>query len=299
MTGHAASPTMLVVDPSAETWAVVMEQAKLRGISVITAPDPHVALAMIDMAMPDMLMTDLFLPNQGGLMLIRDIRTRSAHTVIIASGESEDGATILNIVRAGAGDYLQKPLLAEDLGLALDRALRQLPSTIERVPGLEQVDYRLVLGTNPDHVEACVSWLIQQTALALTETQRLHLRTTLIELIVNAVEHGSLEILYQEKHEALSTDRFETLIAERRRHPRFAKRRVVVEASYDKDHRRLRYTITDEGKGFAWTRFVTTAEQPCDSRQANGRGVFLAKAFFPDLTYNERGTKVRFSVPLP
>ncbi len=299
MTGHTASPTMLVVDPSAETWAVVMEQAKLRGISVITAPDPHVALAMIDMAMPDMLMTDLFLPNQGGLMLIRDIRTRSAHTVIIASGESEDGATILDIVRAGAGDYLKKPLLVEDLGLALDRALRQIPSTIEHVPGIEQVDYRLVLGTNPDHVEACVSWLIQQTAQAFTETQRLHLRTTLIELIVNAVEHGSLEILYQEKHEALSTDRFETLIAERRRHPRLGKRRVVVQASYDKDRRRLRYAITDEGKGFAWNRFLSTAEQPCDSRQANGRGVFLAKAFFPDLTYNEQGTEVRFSVPLP
>ena len=290
---------MLVVDPSAETWAVVMEQAKLRGISVITAPDPHVALAMIDMAMPDMLMTDLFLPNQGGLMLIRDIRTRAANTVIIASGDSEDGATILDVVRAGAGDYLRKPVLEEDLGLALDRALRQLPSTIEHVPGIEQVDYRLVLGTNPDHVEACVSWLIQQTAQALTETQRLHLRTTLIELIVNAVEHGSLEILYQEKHEALSTDQFERLIAERRRHPRFSKRRVVVEASYDKDRRRLRYAITDEGKGFAWNRFLTTAEQPCDSRQANGRGVFLAKAFFPDLTYNERGTEVRFSVPLP
>ncbi len=299
MTGHTASPTMLVVDPCAETWALVMERAKLRGISVITAPDPQVAVAMIDMAMPDMLMTDLFLANQGGLRLIRDIRTRSARTVIIASGESEPSATVLEVIRAGAGDYLQKPVLGEELGLALDRALRQIPSTVENVPGIEQVDYRLVLGTNPDHVEACVTWLIQQTALTLPETQRLHLRTTLIELIVNAVEHGSLEILYQEKHEALSSDQFETLIAERRRHPRFARRRVVVQASYDKDHRLLRYAITDEGQGFAWNRFLTTAEQPCDSRQANGRGVFLAKAFFPDLTYNERGTEVRFSVPLP
>lgn len=299
MTGHAASSTMLVVDPSAETWALVMEQAKLRGISVITAPDPQVAVAMIEMATPDILMTDLFLANQGGLRLIRDIRTRSAKTVIIASGESEHGATILEIIRAGAGDYVQKPVLAEELGSALDRALRQISSTVENVPGIEQVDYRLVLGTNPDHVEACVTWLIQQTALTLPETQRLHLRTTLIELIVNAVEHGSLEILYQEKHEALTTDRFDTLIAERRRHPRFAKRRVVVQASYDKPRRRVRYAIMDEGKGFAWNRFLTKAEQPCDSRDANGRGVFLAKAFFPDLTYNERGTEVMFSVPLP
>ena len=113
------------------------------------------------------------------------------------------------------------------------------------------------------------------------------------------MEHGSLEILYQEKHEALNTDRFETLLAERRRHPRFAKRRVVVQASYDKERRRLRYAITDEGKGFAWNRFLTTTEQPSVSRDANGRGVFLAKAFFPDLTYNERGTEVTFSVPLP
>lgn len=299
MTGHTASPTMLVVDASAETWAMAMEEGKLRGISVITAPDPQVAFAMIDMAAPAILMTDLFSADQAGLLLIRELRTRSPKTVILATGEQDDVDTILNVIRAGAADYLRKPVLAEELGLALDRALEHIPSTIENVPGIEQVGYRLVLGTNPDHVEACVTWLIQQTALTLPEMQRLHLRTTLIELIVNAVEHGSLEILYQEKHEALSTDQFERLIAERRRHPRFARRRVVVQTSYDKARRRLRYAIKDEGKGFAWNRFVATPEQPCDTRHANGRGVFLAKAFFPDLTYNERGTEVTFSVPVP
>jgi len=299
MIGHAASPTMLVVDASPETWAMALEEGKLRGISVITAPDPQVALAMIDMAAPDILMTDLFPADQAGVLLIRELRMRSPKTAILATGESGDAETILNVVRAGAGDYLRKPLLVEELGLALDRALRQLPSTVENIAGVEQVDYRLVLGTNPDHVEACVTWLIQQTALTLPEMQRLHLRTTLIELIVNAVEHGSLEILYQEKHEALSSDQFERLIEERRRHPRFARRRVVVQASHDKTRRRLRYAITDEGKGFAWSRFVATPEQPCDSRHPNGRGVFLAKAFFPDLTYNERGTEVTFSVPVP
>ena len=41
------------------------------------------------------------------------------------------------------------------------------------------------------------------------------------------------------------------------------------------------------------------SDETCDSRDANGRGVFLAKAFFPDLTYNERGTEVTFSVLFP
>ena len=135
--------------------------------------------------------------------------------------------------------------------------------------------------------------------MMLPETQRLHLRTTLIELIVNAVEHGSLEIFYQEKHEALGNDQYDSLIAQRRRDPQFARRRVIIRACCDKVARSIRYTITDEGSGFGWNGFLTRSDEPCDSRDANGRGVFLAKAFFPDLTYNEHGTEVTFSVPLP
>ena len=299
MTGRATAHTLLVVDACAGTLATVMEQAKLKGLSVITAPDPEVALAMVDMALPDVLVTDLFLPGRGGLSLIREIRKRSSQTVIIATADADDAHSVLEAVRVGAGDFLQKPWADKELEIALDRALQRIPHSLEQVPGIEQLDYRLLLGTDPAKVESCVAWLIEHTAMMLPETQRLHLRTTLIELIVNAVEHGSLEILYDEKHEALTSDRFDTLIAERRRHPRFAKRRVVVQASHDKIRGRLRYAIMDEGKGFSWSRFLTKTEQPCDSRDANGRGVFLAKAFFPDLAYNERGTEVTFSVPLP
>ena len=299
MTRPAASRTLLVVEPCAGTLAMVLEQAKTRGLSIMTAPDPHVALAMMDMASPDVLMTDLFLPEPNGLMLIRETLKRNARTAVIATTRAGNEQALLEAVRAGAGDCLYKPARAEELGVALDRALRRIPQTIDDVPGIEQLEYRLVIGTDPGDVESCVTWLIESTAMGLPETQRLHLRTTLIELIVNAVEHGSLEIFYREKHEALSTDRFDDLIAERRRNPRFAQRRVIVRALYDKFHRRMRYAITDEGNGFTWNRFLTRSDQPCDSRDANGRGVFLAKAFFPDLTYNERGTEVTFSVPLP
>lgn len=299
MTHPAEARTLLVVEPCAETLTMVLEQAKARGLSIVTAPDPHVALAMMDMATPDVLLTDLFLPRLDGLILIREACKRSARTIAIATTDAGNERAILEAVRAGAADYLCKPAFQEDLGLVLDRALQRLPRTIEDVRGIEQLEYRLVIGTNPDDVESCVTWLVETTATGLPETQRLHLRTTLLELIVNAVEHGSLEILYHEKHEALSTDQFDALITERRRNPRFAKRRVIVRALYDKFRRRIRYAITDEGNGFTWNRFLTRSDQPCDNRNANGRGVFLAKAFFPDLTYNDRGTEVTFSVPLP
>jgi len=295
----SSSKILLVVDPCSETQALALEQAKARDLSVITASDPYGAMAMLDMTVPDIVLIDLCLPERTGLSLIRDIRRRCSHIVLIGMAEPGSDATMLDALRAGAIDYLCKPVVGAQLGIALDRALQMIPQTVGDVPGIELVEYRLVIGTDPAHVEACVAWLIAATASMLPETQRLHIRATLIELIVNAVEHGSLEIYYQEKHEALGSDRYDALIARRRRDPRFAQRRVIVHVCCDKAARRTRYTITDEGTGFKWDGYLTRSDEPRDSRGANGRGVFLAKAFFPDLTYNDRGTEVTFSVPHP
>jgi CheY-like chemotaxis protein len=294
-----SSKTLLVVDSCADTQALALELATPRGLSVVAATDHRGAMAMLDLTVPDVVLSDLCVPDRTGLSMICDIRKRCAQAALIAMAERGSDATLLEALRAGAIDYVYKPVISLHLGMALDRALQMIPQTIGDVPGLEQVEYRLVIGTDPGHVEACVSWLISQTALMLPEIQRLHLRAALIELIVNAVEHGSLEIFFHEKHEALGSDRYDSLIAQRRRDPRYANRRVMVHVCHDKAVRSTRYTISDEGAGFKWDGFLTRSDEPCDSRNANGRGVFLAKAFFPDLTYSEQGTKVTFSVPLP
>lgn len=293
------SRTLLAVLPESDLLALTLEQAASRHISVLTAPDPRTALAMVEMAPPDIVITDLFLPERTGYLLIETIRKRCATSAIVATAETADGQTILEAMRAGGTDYLPQPASAGEVEMALERAVRQLPCSVDTIAGIEQVEYRLTIGTDPHQVESCVTWLIEQTAAKLPECQRLHLRATLTELMVNAIEHGSLEIKCHEKHQALSTDRFDALIEARRRDPRFSTRHVVVQASYDLSRRRLHYAIADEGRGFTWTRVLTQGEHPADNHDANGRGVLLAKAFFPDLTYNERGTQVTFSVPLP
>ena len=229
MMPSGAPKTLLVVASDAETQALALEQAKPRGLAVIVAPDPPGAIAMLDTTVPDVVLSD---------------------------------STMLEALRAGAIDYLYKPVIGPQLASALDRALQLIPQTVVDVPGIEQAEYSVVIGTDPANVEACVAWLIAETATMLPDTQRLHLRTTLIELIVNAVEHGSLEIFYQEKHEALGNDQYDSLIAQRRRDPQFARRRVIIRACCDKVARSIRYTITDEGSGFGWNGFLTRSDEP-------------------------------------
>ncbi|MGD9728577.1 MAG: response regulator [Nitrospiraceae bacterium] len=290
--------TLLVVDRCRDTRALALERAREKGLSVITAPDPDVARTTLDLTVPDVVLTDMFGPTQSGVPLIRHIRSRYPLCAIILMAEDGNDATVLEALRAGAVDYLTKPMIGEELSESLDRALVTAPGAVEDIPGIERLEYRLTIGTDPASVEKSVSWLIQGTAVMLPETQRLHVRATLIELMLNAVEHGSLEIFYREKKEALARNYYEHLVEMRRRDARLSGRKVTACASYDKRARTLRYSVSDEGKGFPWRTLLNRDDESCTSLEANGRGLFLARAFFPDLTYNDAGNEVSFSVPL-
>lgn len=52
MTKPGSSQTLVAVIPDSEALALTLEQAKSRDLSVVTAPDPRAALAMLEMALP-------------------------------------------------------------------------------------------------------------------------------------------------------------------------------------------------------------------------------------------------------
>lgn len=90
MTVPGSSQTLLTVIPDADALALTLEQATARNLSVVTAPDPKAALAMVEMARPEIVITDLFLPKPLGLVLIRDIHKRAPATATIASARTTD-----------------------------------------------------------------------------------------------------------------------------------------------------------------------------------------------------------------
>jgi DNA-binding response OmpR family regulator len=274
----------------------VLEGARAKGLSAITTPDPETAQATLHLLTPDVVLTDRFTSDAAGMRLIRHIRAHYPFCSIILMAEEGNEAGVLEALRAGAVDYLRKPLIPEELAESLDRAIHAIPTTVDDVPALELLDYRLTIDTDVAWVEATVSWLMQTTAKMLPESQRLHVRAALIELIVNAIEHGSLEICSRDKREALARDQYEALVEARRQDPRFTGRKVVACASYDKGAGKIRYSVSDEGKGFQWRSLLDRSNEACRSQEANGRGLFLVRAFFPDLTYNEAGTEASFTV---
>ncbi len=295
---HVQARTLLIVSGNPDTQAAVLEQAKAKGLSVISAPDPAVGLTTFEMTRPDIVLVDLFLPEQEGLELVRKIRERRPACPVAILTEAGHVESAVEGLRAGALDYVQQPVHVEELAHVLQRAIQALPATVEDAPGIERLEYSLVMGPDPSHVDSTVSWLIQGTAMGLSEARQLHLRAALQELVMNAVEHGSLEIRYHDKIEAIAKDRYDELIRQRRQEARYRNRRVTIRAIYDKTAHVLQYRIADQGKGFNWKARVGAHLDACPTVDASGRGVFLAHSFFPDIVYNELGNEVTVTVPL-
>lgn len=76
MTTQYPSSRVLVVDCCPDTQAGILRLVHGRGITVTALPDPVTAVAAIDQAAPDVIITDLFLPDGGGLALAKEIRNR-------------------------------------------------------------------------------------------------------------------------------------------------------------------------------------------------------------------------------
>jgi len=132
---------ILVVDDDFGSRLVAQAAVEALGHRCVTAADGDAAWQIFGEYAPEVLITDRQMPGMDGLQLCRAIRAaeQDSYTYIILVTSSEADADVLAGMRAGADDYLTKPLNPFDLQVRLLAA--------ERVTGLhdELARYRLVL----------------------------------------------------------------------------------------------------------------------------------------------------------
>ncbi len=124
------------------------------------------------------------------------------------------------------------------------------------------------------------------------DTKKINLlRIGLREMIINAIEHGNLEITFEEKSIETMSDNYMEFISARQKDPMYDGRQVVIEFSLNPE--RVAYKITDMGKGFDHAKMIETINKKVDSEMlAHGRGIRMAMNIFDQITYNGRGNQV-------
>jgi anti-sigma regulatory factor (Ser/Thr protein kinase) len=117
------------------------------------------------------------------------------------------------------------------------------------------------------------------------------LRLALREMLINSIEHGNLEIIYNEKTAALDDNSYFELVARRRELPGFAGR--SVEMIYAIDSKKVVYRIKDEGRGFDHQKYIDSLFEYANRQMlSHGRGLVLTRNIFDKVSYNSRDNRV-------
>ena len=135
----AANPRrfrVLVVDDAESIRTYLASLLELKGYDVDTAEDGRRALALLEGgAGPDVIVLDVMMPGLDGIETLRRIRELDEDTPVVMLSVVGKASTIVEAMKLGAADYLNKPFEEDELELTLRNVLEKKALEREMLEG--------------------------------------------------------------------------------------------------------------------------------------------------------------------
>jgi len=227
---------ILIVDDDAEIRSLLGDYLQKNGYRATSVAEGKGMLAALDNGQVDLIVLDLMLPGDDGLVLCRNLRTRSDIPVIMLTARGEDMDRILGL-EMGADDYLPKPFNPRELLARIKSILRRSKA----LPG------------NRETSEAArihfAGWELDIIARQLVSPQG-------VVVPLSGSEFRLLRIFLNHPNRILSRDQLMDLMQGRETDP--------FERSIDVQVSRLRHRLADDAK------------EPTIIKTVRGEGYILA-----------------------
>lgn len=244
----------------------------------------------------DLAILDRMMPGMSGIELLRLMKgdTRFAAIPVIMQTAATAPDQVREGIEAGAYYYLAKPyepetLLAIVRAALADVAVRESTrqEALVHVKAMELLDHAEFRFRRLDEIGPLIRVLASLCAQPET------VASGLSELLVNAVEHGNLGLSYEDKKRLRIENTWEEEVERRQQQPEYGARSVLVRVARLPD--RLEFTVSDEGPGFDWQRYLDF--DPARATDPNGRGIAMARMLsFHSLHYSGCGNTVTATV---
>lgn len=258
-------------------------------LQVKYAADGATALAMVDSAEPDVVVTDLQMPELDGLELVTHLRMKHPRVPVILMTAHGSEAIAARALEQGAASYVPKIQLPTKLLetvhdiLALARADRTYERLIECSV---RSQFEFVLDNDLALIDPLVD-LVQQMVSSMgicDAPEQLQVGVALEQALHNAIFHGNLQLSAEELHGP--RPQRDAVVEQRRRSPPYSSRRTRVFVVITRDEARL--VVRDEGPGYDVARLFPKEGVSQEGR----RGLVLIRSFMDEVNFNDAGNEI-------
>ncbi len=138
-----ANERILVVDDEDAIREVVSTLLEAKGYRCATAMNGKEALGLLDSHAPDLVLSDIVMPEMDGMELLGRVRARNHDVPIVMVTAMHDIAIALEAIRRGAYDYILKPFERDQLYYAVTRALEHRRLVLENRRYQQELEERV------------------------------------------------------------------------------------------------------------------------------------------------------------
>lgn len=254
------------------------------------------ALESLQALPADLVLTDLHMPQTGGLELMESIHQIDPDLPVVVMTSRGDESKAVSALTAGAASYLPKSRLEADLVATCRRvldsaALRRDQAAL--MDFLTEERFEIVLENQREHVPTLVDFIVGRCLQfeICGQARAPRIGVAIEEALVNAMIHGNLEVSSELREE--SYEAYDKLVARRMQMAPYKDRRVTVRVHLTRQ--RCRVSICDQGPGFDQDELRDPTE-PENLARVSGRGILLMRAFLDEVNYNEAGNAVTLGI---
>jgi CheY-like chemotaxis protein/anti-sigma regulatory factor (Ser/Thr protein kinase) len=246
---------------------------------------------------PDAIICNVLLPGISGMEFLHDIRKSDSKTAVIMTATESSERLAVQVFRAGANDFLKKPIQDKHILPMLDKLASNMPIPPEQAEPYGQVESGTLKFTFPTEYDGTSS-IMPQIMEKLSENyfsidDRISIELGLSELVTNAIEHGNLNITYDEKTAITDTTNANAMMElcqQRLLDANIASRIITI--YYEFSPQECKWTIIDEGNGFDVSKVPDPTKQESREVLFHGRGIMFSRAIFDSVEYKGKGNEV-------
>jgi DNA-binding response OmpR family regulator/anti-sigma regulatory factor (Ser/Thr protein kinase) len=291
-------PNVLLIDDDAAVLGLVGDALSHFGMKVHPFSEGDRALRLLedpDSPQFDLVISDINMEGMDGFDVINRVKSiNPGLPVVLMTGQ----ATLEYAIRAmrmGASNLFQKPLTIRELVNSVFHLVdlhREIRMAEVGLKGLVEERRHFLFQAGDLDIPSLVGHLTDRlVSMGFAKAANVDvIAMAFHEALVNALEHGCLEMDSSLKGDLFSTeDTYAANLQERLGDPRFAQR--TIDVTMHATAERYEVCITDEGPGFDTSRVSSITDVSLNMQC--GRGLAMIHLVMDEVEHNDRGNRIK------